>query len=190
MAWNPTYKINLLSVLESSFSDSDLKEALRPSVADSAFKSLYGQRVVDEIVNRTREENIDKKGKSLGVYNDAKKKKDGSLSIPYKDSLIFKIYKSGQKKVDLTLTGEMLESLRSRGSKYEITIFLEGDNNRGKAQGHITGIYGDKGKSKPRDFLGLPKSEEIRIFQETMKDYASGNADVLSELAASYGSEI
>lgn len=172
MAWNPTYKINLLDVLKRAIPDSKVQDALRATLKESPFKTLFGQRVVDEIVNRTREKNIDKNGKSLGTY-----------SKTYKDSLIFEIYKSGQQKVDLTLTGEMLESLRSNSSAYQIIVNLEGDNNRGKAQGHITGKLGKTGRAKPRDFLGLPNKEVDKIFIESVKDYRDLTKLTLTELS-------
>jgi hypothetical protein len=77
----------------------------------------------------------------------------------------------------------MLESLRAKSSRYDITVFLDGDDNRAKAQGHITGLYGSKGKSKPRDFLGLPTKEEVRLFKEAMKDYRNMSALTLAELS-------
>lgn len=163
MAWNPTFKINLLDVLESSYDSQEVKDKLRDFVAETEFKQLYGQRVVDEIVNRTREQGIDKNGRSLGTY-----------SKSYRDSLIFSIYKGGDKNVNLTLTGSMLESLNPKLGKYVITIQLEGEENRGKAQGHITGILGKYGRAKPRDFLGLPKSELRSMFKDAMKDYRAG----------------
>lgn len=172
MAWNPTYKINLLEVLKRAVPDSKVQDALRPTLRESPFKTLFGQRVVDEIVTRTREKNIDKNGKSLGSY-----------SKTYKDSLVFEIYKGGQRKVDLTLTGEMLESLRSNNSAYQIIVNLEGENNRGKAQGHITGKLGKSGRAKPRDFLGLPQKEVDRIFTESIKDYRDLTRLTLEELS-------
>lgn len=165
MAWNPTFKINLLDVLEDSYDSTELKDRLRDFVSESDFKRLYGLRVVDRIVERTRNENIDRFGRSLGTY-----------SKTYKESLIFQIYKDGQTQVDLTLTGEMLESLNTiSGARYNITIELVGENNRGKAQGHITGRLGKTGRAKPRDFLGLPKSELTDLFKASMRDYRSGS---------------
>lgn len=163
MAWNPTFKINLLDVLDSSYDSEEVKDKLREFVVETEFKQLFGQRVVDEIVNRTRDQNIDKNGKSLGTY-----------SKTYRDSLIFGIYKGADKSVNLTLTGSMLESLNPKLGKYVITIQLEGEENRGKAQGHITGILGKFGRAKPRDFLGLPSGELRSMFKSSMKDYRAG----------------
>ena len=169
MAWNPTYKINLLDVLDSSYSDDGLKDKLRDFVGTTEFKQLFGQRVVDKIVDRTREQNIDKNGKSMGTYSKA-----------YRNSLAFEIYKGSETRVNLTQTGEMLESLNPKLGKYIITIQLEGEENRGKAQGHITGILGKSGRAKPRDFLGLPETLVTSMFKESMRDY---RADALVEIA-------
>ena len=168
MAWNPTFKINLLDVLDSSYDSEALKDKLRDFVATTEFKQLYGQRVVDKIVDRTREQGIDKNGKSLGTYSKA-----------YRDSLIFEIYHGSEKRVNLTATGDMLESLNPKIGKYVITIQLEGELNRGKAQGHISGIYGKFGRTAPRDFLGLPEKMLQSMFKESMRDY---RADALPEI--------
>lgn len=165
--WNPTFKIDLLKVLDDSYSSDNLKDKLREFIGTTEFKQLYGQRVVDRIVDRTRDESIDRFGKSLGSY-----------SKTYKESLVFSIYGKSNP-VDLTLTGEMLESLRPINGRYSITVQLDGDENRGKAQGHITGILGKKGRAKPRDFLGLPKKELTDIFKESLKDYRD---DALMEI--------
>lgn len=186
MAWNPTWTVDLVDVLESTYSDQRLKDALRPVLRERDFKSLLGIRIVDKIVERTQDnKGVKKEGdrvvgeRSLGTY-----KKAPSGKTSYKDSLVFQIYKDGQKKVDLTLTGEMLESLNSKStSSNKLVFFLEGQNNKDKAQGHISGIYGDKGRTQPRDFLGLPNNVLSKIFKETMKDYRSGDLTVLSELA-------
>src|SRR6478735_3162203 len=114
-AWNPTYKINLLEVLDEAYADAALKDKLRDFVAETEFKQIFGQRVVDKIVTRTSEDQVDKNGRSLGTY-----------SKSYKDSLIFQIYKPGQNSVDLKLTGEMLSSLNYKQGKYQIIVELEG----------------------------------------------------------------
>ena len=168
---NPTYKINLLEVIKRAISDVKIQDAIRPTLAESPFKTLFGQRVVDEIVTRTREKNIDKNGETLGTY-----------SKTYKDSLVFQIYKEGQQKVDLTLTGEMLESLRSNNTRFMVVIDLE-ESQRGKAKGHITGKLGKHGKAKPRDFLGLPDKEVDKIFLASIKDYRNLTKLTLAELS-------
>ena len=169
MAWNPTFKINLLNILDDSYNDENLKDKLRDFVATTEFKQLFGQRVVDKIVDRTREQNIDKNGKSLGTY-----------STHYRESLFFEIYHGSERRVNLTATGEMLESLNPKLGKYVITIQLEGEENRGKAQGHISGKYGKFGRTDPRDFLGLPEKMLQAMFKESMRDY---RADALTEIA-------
>jgi hypothetical protein len=112
-------------------------------------------------VNRTRDLNIDKNGRSLGKY-----------STEYKNSLIFKIYNKSDP-VDLTLTGEMLESISAEYTRALIFIDVD-ESNKGKAEGHITGRLGKTGRAKPRDFLGLPNKEVKSIFKESLKDYREG----------------
>jgi hypothetical protein len=172
--WNPLFKIDLRDLIDKAYPQ-DTADKLRPLISKSDFKQLFGIRVVDEIVYRTRELNINKKGKSLGTYSTA-----------YKNSLIFDIYKGGDKQVNLTLTGEMLDTLNHRNGKYEIIVHLTGELNKAKAQGHITGRYGKKGRanSGDRDFLGLPDKEQVRIFKETVKDYQSDNLTIAAELGA------
>lgn len=160
--WNPTFKINLLDVLDASYDSDALKDELRSFIGTTEFKQLYGQRVVDRIVDRTRDENVDRFGKSMGSYSRA-----------YKESLVFSIYGKSDP-VNLTLTGEMLESLNAVNSRFNITVQLEGDNNKGKAQGHITGVLGKYGRSKKRDFLGLPQKELTSLFKDSLKDYRDG----------------
>jgi hypothetical protein len=168
---NPTYKINLLEVIKRAIPDPKIQDAIRPTLGESPFKTLFGQRIVDEIVTRTRDKNIDKNGGTLGTY-----------SKEYKASLVFQIYKSGQRKVDLTLTGEMLESLRSNNTRFMIVVDLE-ESQRGKAKGHITGKLGKYGRAEPRDFLGLPNKEVDKIFLESIKDYRDLTKLTLEELS-------
>lgn len=65
--------------------------------------------------------------------------------------------------VDLTLSGELLESIKLLNHKAgEITIgFDKGDKElNGKAEGNILGSYGrEPNKKKARDFLGIPNDE-------------------------------
>lgn len=77
------------------------------------------------------------------------------------NSLDFKIA-GKSKNVDLTLSGEMLQSIQLLNHKKgEITIgFDRGDKeNNDKATGHITGFYGRSKVQKVRDFLGITETD-------------------------------
>lgn len=160
MAYKP-FKVDVIRVLKSAYSSTAVQDRLSEFAIESEFKQLFGIRMVDRIVERTRDENIDKNGRSLGKY-----------SKEYKNSLVFQIYGKSDP-VDLTLTGEMLESLANDTSGRMIIIDVAEDQ-KGKAEGHITGKLGKFGRAKPRNFLGLPDSEVTSIFKESMQDYRSG----------------
>lgn len=168
MAWNPTYKINLLKTFDDAYSSSseELRSKLRPVLSQSDFKQVYGSKVVDRIVERTLD-NKDKNGKTLGVY-----------SKSYKESLVFQIYNKSNP-VNLQLTGEMLSSLESVSSRYSITIQLADEENKAKAHGHINGLMG---KARKRDFLGLPSGEEQAILKETIRQYRDASLELAADL--------
>jgi hypothetical protein len=159
MSYKP-FKIDVRDALENSYESDDIKDRLREFIVDSEFKQVFGQRLVDRIIERTRDESIDKDGRSLGRYSNS-----------YRESLVFQIYGKSDP-VNLTLTGEMLESLDYTDSKYIIVIDVS-DDQKGKAEGHITGRLGKYGKAKPRNFLGLPTGEQVEIFKQSMKQYRS-----------------
>jgi hypothetical protein len=160
MAYKP-FKVDVIKVLRSAYASKDTQDKLTEFVLESEFKQLFGIRMVDRIVERTRDENVDRFGKSLGKYSKA-----------YKKSLIFQIYGKSDA-VDLTLTGAMLESLASDETGKMIIINVAEDQ-KGKAEGHITGKLGKFGRAKPRNFLGLPDGEVNKIFKESLIDYRSG----------------
>lgn len=168
--WNPEKKIELLKLLERTIDDKRIRDALRPTMAESQFKKLFGQRVVDLLVERAK----DGKGKD-GPFS-------GTYSKTYRESEEFQIYKAGQKKIDLTLTGEMLESLKFKQEKYSVVINLQGQENRNKAEGHISGLYG-KAQVKPRNFMELPDSVLNKVFLESIKDYRDLTKLTLTELS-------
>lgn len=90
-----------------------------------------------------------------------------SYSKEYAKSFDFKLAGKNKNKVDLTLTGEMLNSLEVVDiSEGEITIGYNAKDklNNAKAEGNITGSYGGKPNSKKsRDFLGIHKSDLNKI---------------------------
>jgi len=76
----------------------------------------------------------------------------------------------GQTSVDLTLSGEMLSALKVISSKKGSVLigFDSGSEANAKAEGNITGSYGQPApnKKKARDFLGLLRSEVRDILKE------------------------
>lgn len=160
MAWNPKYSVNTNKLINRNFGSKprEVRKQIREVVSSSAFKEELGMLYIDKIVQRTKD-GIDKDGKSFAGYSDS-----------YKNSLAFQIAGKGSN-VDLTLTGEMLASLQAKASGAEVEINLIDARNKGKAHGLITGKNGRW--SAKRDFLGLPESEEDRIFKDLVSLYSS-----------------
>lgn len=174
--YNPKYVLDLRKILSNAYEDESLKNKLRRDIATPEFKRLYGQRVVDEIVTRTQNHK-DKDSDTLGTYSKA-----------YRESQIFQIYKQGETKVNLTLRGDMLNSIvHDADSKYKIIVNLLEDQ-RDKARGHITGILGKNGRAKPRDFLGLPSNIEEKLFKDTMKDFR--NSSISTQIEEDIGVDV
>lgn len=106
------------------------------------------------------------------------KGKDGKKWTPpadkyskeYKESLDFKNAKGSQKKVNLTLTGDMLGSIDLlKDSPGSLTIGIgKSDEDHDKAEGNIRGSYGKKtgSKAKARDFLGISQKEVNKILKD------------------------
>lgn len=168
MAFNPKYEIDLRAIYDRVFGDRPLgfRRKTRPIITQSSFKRQFATRAIRKIIERTREKRVDKDGNTLGEY-----------SKSYRESEVFKFLKGSMRKTNLTLTGEMLESLtgqkiRSRNSKLDIGLI--GAENKAKAHGHITGMEGHPvldGKVKKRDFLGLPTKVEDEIMKELIKTF-------------------
>jgi hypothetical protein len=104
----------------------------------------------------------------------AGKGKDGKpfpgYSKAYMNSLDFKIAGKKPGRVDLTLSGEMLDSLKVLiANKNKIVIgYDKGDPVNGKAEGNILGTYGkDKpNPSKARNFMDLSAKELSAIISK------------------------
>ena len=90
----------------------------------------------------------------------------GRYSKAYINSTIFKIFKSGQTRVNLTLTGEMLSSMQSsyRPSGYNILFDFVDKLNNDKAHGQIF--------KNNYNFFGLPKEDEENIVRTIINDAA------------------
>jgi hypothetical protein len=111
------------------------------------FRQSVGQQIIDRIRERTREENIDRKGRGFRGYSDS-----------YVESLRFRAAGKDPGSVNLTLTGEMLTLMDVIDStSTTITIGFTDRTDQRKAHGHITGSK--RGPKVKRDFFGLPNTD-------------------------------
>lgn len=86
----------------------------------------------------------------------------------YIKSLDFKNAGKSQSKVDLTLSGDLLQSMQVVSNKPDqITIGFP-DDQQGKADGNIRGTYGKDSpdSSKARNFLGLTETDFNKIVKK------------------------
>ncbi len=140
MTWKKT------TIADSPVLEIELPEKLKPNQ-----RQAIAQEVIDFIVERTQ--------KGQDVKGDKWSGSRGTYSPEYIKSLDFKIAGKSKKKVDLTLSSEMLNDLEIiKHAKGKIVIgYGRGNASRGKAEGNILGTYGQPdpipGKSRP--FLGI-----------------------------------
>jgi len=134
------------TIADSPVLEIELPEKLKPNQ-----RQAIAQEVIDFIVERTQ--------KGQDVKGDKWSGSRGTYSPEYIKSLDFKIAGKSKKKVDLTLSSEMLNDLEIiKHAKGKIVIgYGRGNASRGKAEGNILGTYGQPdpipGKSQP--FLGI-----------------------------------
>lgn len=126
--------------------------------------------VIDFIVNRSRKDGKDKNNRPFKKY-----------SKGYLNSLDFKIGgKSG--KVDLTLSGDMLDSVELISDKSGNLLigFENHTEENGKAEGNIKGTYGQKRPTgKSRDFLGISTRDMAKV----LRNYPIGDEEARKERA-------
>lgn len=120
--------------------------------------------VIDYIVERTQS-NKDYRNAPFKPY-----------SKSYKNSTDFKAAGKSSK-VDLTLSGDMLDSLKIiKEKRGEIVIGFTDKQEAGKAEGNIEGTYGQSRQVGPkRNFLGLSKKD--------LKENVLGNYPIRDEEA-------
>lgn len=172
---NPLFKIDLNSLFNDVYSgeEKDLRNKIRYILNDPEFRRLFSELVIEKIVERTQK-GEDKDGESLGTY-----------SALYKQSATFKIYKGMKRKVNLTLTGDMLSDMQNfRKNKGEISIGFSDSDNKKKAYGHITGFRGHPfiKKAKKRDFLGLPNDILKKILKDSILLYFNTGSSRLVDI--------
>lgn len=165
-SWNPTLKIPLPKLAQKAYPVLAQQRAARAIAQMDEFTRLFGNAVIEEIRTRTEERSIDKNGRPFPAY-----------SKQYMGSLAFQVYGKSEK-VNLHLTGEMLAAMRARRAGQDLVIDFVGDDNRAKAQGHISGKYGNSSKIKKRDFLGLPDGKMLEIFRQSIGQMGEDIPDV------------
>lgn len=180
MASKVSYKIDMVSVLQKAYpADSfDMLRRKREIANDPVFKLAFGEAVINKIIERTQDRKIDKNNQPFKPYSDS-----------YVNSLVFKIYGKSRSNVNLTLTSEMLSSLRSKATRSGIVIDLIGQFNNDKAHGHIYGIKSKRFGRVVRDFLGLPDDELVSVFRSTMREFRSQGVNataIVSQLATAF----
>lgn len=129
--------------------------------------------LADDIAERIRKNAESGKGRpfdNLGTRNGIVKEYSRlpRYSKSYINSLDFKNAGKSASNVDLTLSGDMIQSLEPiKITKDEIVLGFPEDQN-GKADGNIRGTYGTSkpNPQKARNFLGLTQSDFNKILKK------------------------
>lgn len=124
-----------------------------PKEFSPAVRKEIAKDVIDFIIKRTREDQLDKNNKKFKAYTKEYALKKG-------------VYRSD---VDLTDTSDMLDELQYLNDKSgEITIgYKKGDEINGKVEGNRIGSYGgDPNPAKARDFLGIAEEDLNKILSK------------------------
>lgn len=122
----------------------NLKEIFGVNISNEAVRQKIGQVIIDRILTRA-ESGKDVNGKKFKAYSKA-----------YKQSDDFKAFDKESNKVNLRLTGDMLDTMDiTDTTRNTVTISWEDSEEGQKALGHIKG----GGNLPVRDFFGLNKSD-------------------------------
>lgn len=136
------------------------RKALSRFVRQDVVKREFGNRVIDEIKDRTLK-GRDKNERPFVPYSKA-----------YKDSLEFQVFGKSSR-VNLKLSGEMQASINVlKTDSTSVTIgFLSAEQEQ-KATGHVMG----SGPLPVRDFWGIDKKDQVGILKSVIKDLNADNA--------------
>lgn len=132
----------------------DLEKITGVSLAGQrALRLAIAQKVIDHMVDRTRNKNVDVDGRAFKKYSEA-----------YKKSTVFKLLKDGD--VDMTLTGNMMGDLDVLSDDDQtIEIGLTDETEILKAFNHNTGDTVPK-----RQFFGITEKELKDIINTNFSD--------------------
>lgn len=134
-----------------------------------AQREEIGKEIINFIRMRTKADNIDKSNRSFEQYSQKYESEKGTPTV------------------NLTKTGDMLESLQVlKTYSTFITIGYPTDyDGMGKVEGNRKGTYGNKKPVvSPRDFLGITQGDLNSVLSKFERDdRLAGNQDVLIESA-------
>jgi hypothetical protein len=161
----PVLKFNLIEVLRNVESDPRRRKAISPFLKDERVKVEFGNRVIDRIIERMDD--------GMGVKESGDKfsnKPFLKYKESYIDSTIFKIYKGGNTKVNLELTGAMKASMSVLNTSAQgVTIGFDDYDEGRKARGHIMGDNKAL-RGRVRDFFGLPNKDIKEIMEQVVRE--------------------
>jgi len=163
---------DLMDLLNSTES-AEASKRLAPFVKRDAIKREFGNRVIDEIKDRTLG-GKDKNDNGFTPYSKA-----------YKQSLEFKVFGKGSKP-NLKLTGQMQASINVVGTtSTTVSIGFISKEQEDKATGHING----SGPLPVRDFWGIKKEDQVKILKSVIKDFNAREetAELFSAVSALVG---
>lgn len=165
MASKVKYTLDLPSIFDRAYEDKGIifRSLLRPTLSQPDVKRSIGERVIERIRQRTQEDGVDKNNRPLKKY-----------AKSYVKSLPFQIYGKSKDDVNLTLTGEMLSSMRPviKFTGRQLIIEFADKFNNDKAHGHINGAN----NLPVRDFFGLPSDDEVEILKEVVDSFSLQSA--------------
>jgi len=127
-----------------------------------------GQALLDRIIDRTVDDNEDVSGNRFDSYSKA-----------YRESEDWDEFGKSASDINLSLTGDMMDSLdfKTKGSKVTIKV---SKNETGKAFGNISGIRGkNKSVINPRDWFGV-SAKDVKKVKSKFKDDIANIKDEVS----------
>ncbi len=153
------------------------QKALTGFVKKDSIKREFGNRIIDEIKDRT----LRGKDKRNRTFRGARGKPPGKYSDQYKNSLPYRVH-AKRDKVNLKLTGQMQASISVvKTTPTGVRIGFVSNVQENKARKHVMG----SGRLPVRDFWGIDKKEQTKILKGVIKDFnASANADLLDLISS------
>lgn len=147
----------------------DFKVKIPKNLSEQARKAIATE-IIDHVIDRTKS-GKDKDGNSFPSYSES-----------YKNSFDFQ-FKFGRT-VDLTLSGEMLDSmelLEDRDGELKIG-YRSSDPVAGRVEGNVRGSYGQSSgsRSKARNFLGIERERLERIIKKYGDELGERRAELVN----------